>query len=311
MQDAIGNSYLGPPLSSTSTGLPKLETQPIQSIRLVSVTATNAVLFEDRSTPDCGQQVDGTDTLILSPADGRGFTIDMTAIDANGDRQVSDGLAGSQFVRNLENITTSGGADTITDFNTDHSGLLGDSNPTNDVFIYLSLFCDRVRDLRADLADDRILNQSNAGALDYANTVRFQPGDSLTFQRASKTSFTADNTGVACFTEGTLTLTPHGEAPTETLRPGDLVMTRDNRVQPLAGRHQVILACGPPSESFFPGPHAVRSLREAEYRELLSIFPMLTKVWTKNEVSHLYGAKARPFLTRSGLPKKIGAFAMA
>ena len=41
------------------------------------------------------------------------------------------------------------------------------------------------------------------------------------------------NAGIPCFTSGTLILTPQGERPIESLRPGDLVCTRDNGPQPL------------------------------------------------------------------------------
>jgi hypothetical protein len=36
---------------------------------------------------------------------------------------------------------------------------------------------------------------------------------------------------VACFVQGTLIATPKGEKPIEYLKPGDLVLTRDNGVQ--------------------------------------------------------------------------------
>lgn len=40
-------------------------------------------------------------------------------------------------------------------------------------------------------------------------------------------------TGVPCFVAGTLIATPQGEVPAETLRPGDLVLTKDDGAQPL------------------------------------------------------------------------------
>lgn len=41
-------------------------------------------------------------------------------------------------------------------------------------------------------------------------------------------------TAVPCFTAGSLIATPTGQIAVETLRPGDLVLTRDNGVQPIA-----------------------------------------------------------------------------
>lgn len=51
-----------------------------------------------------------------------------------------------------------------------------------------------------------------------------------------------DYRDVPCFTEGTLILTPQGERRIETLRAGDLVITRDNDAQPIrwVGRRTVL-----------------------------------------------------------------------
>ncbi|EEB84063.1 Hint domain-containing protein [Roseobacter sp. GAI101] len=392
----------------------------------------------------------GADTLILAPGDARGFTIDMTATDGNGDWQVYDGLSGTQYARNFENISTSDGADTvigdsagnvivtnagadavdggggddtliggkgddtltggagddvfgysrgdgndtITDFNLGNTGALGDGNTANNDFIDLSTFYDSMGELRADFADDGVLNQSNAiengGVVDYADNSRFAATDSLTFQGASQSSFTADNTGVVCFAAGTVILTPEGEVPIEALRPGDLVVTRDNGPKPLvwvgmrrlmadaltrmphlkpieikAGafgnhsplvvspqhgillsldreetmvrakhlselqggavrikrgckavtyfhlmfeRHQVVFSNGLPSESFFPGPQAVKALALPEYKELVSLFPQLNRTVDKKSISRMYGNPARVYLRRSNLPGTIREF---
>ena len=137
------------------------------------------------------------------------------------------------------------GADTITDFNTGNSGALGDGDTTNNDFIDLSQYYDRIGEARDDFEDDGILNQSNSiengGTADYSDNTRFGGGDSLTFQNASRESFTADNTGIACFTLGTRILTPRGEVPIEDLRAGDLVMTVGAGPQPIRwiGRTQI------------------------------------------------------------------------
>lgn len=66
---------------------------------------------------------------------------------------------------------------------------------------------------------------------------------SYTVQNAAGISDTAFVTAaqVPCFVAGTLILTPEGERPVETLRPGDLVMTQDDGAQPLrwVGRRRV------------------------------------------------------------------------
>lgn len=46
-------------------------------------------------------------------------------------------------------------------------------------------------------------------------------------------SFTGIDSGIACFTPGSLIETARGARPVESLRPGDLVMTRDRGLQPI------------------------------------------------------------------------------
>jgi hypothetical protein len=137
------------------------------------------------------------------------------------------------------------GNDTITDFNFGNTGALGDGDITNNDFIDLGAYYDSMDELRADFADDGILNQSNAlddegNATDYSDNTQFS-GGSVTMQGATPASFTADNTGVVCFTSGTAIMTPTGEVLIDELRPGDMVNTLDNGPQPIAwiGRRDV------------------------------------------------------------------------
>lgn len=62
--------------------------------------------------------------------------------------------------------------------------------------------------------------------------------------------------------------------------------------------HQVIFAEGIASESFYPGPMAWAAIGNAAQAELLTLFPALANPAT---VSHLYGDKARLFLTQAEL----------
>ena len=57
----------------------------------------------------------------------------------------------------------------------------------------------------------------------------------MTFSGASadSSSFTAENTGVVCFTSGTAIRTPRGDVLIDDLRVGDLVTTLDNGPQPI------------------------------------------------------------------------------
>lgn len=284
------------------------------------------------------------------------------------------------------------GADTITDFNVGNTGALNDGDITNNDFIDLSAFYDDIWELRADFADDGILNQSNTtdlggDAVDYSDNTQFMAGDSLTFQGADQSSFATDNTGVVCFAAGTLILTPAGEVPVERLSPGDLVVTKDNGPRPViwsgvrhlglaelvrrpalrpveikAGafgnegplvvspqhgvlvhhdnteillrakhlaetrggtarikngcrgvtychlmfeQHEVIFSNGLPSESFFPGPEAIKTLDAHAYRELIGLFPALSRSSDRAEVLRSYGRTARVFLRRNARPDHV------
>lgn len=130
------------------------------------------------------------------------------------------------------------GDDTITDFNFGNTGAVGDGDSSNNDFLDLSRFYDSLDELRADQADDGVLNQSNTlddegKAVDYSDNTRFGTS-SMTVRNADSSSYTYDSTGIVCFTEGTGILTPRGEVPIETLRVGDAVCTIDNGLQPIA-----------------------------------------------------------------------------
>jgi len=134
------------------------------------------------------------------------------------------------------------GNDTITDFNTGNSGALSDGDTLNNDFIDLSAYYTNLSELRADFQDDDTLNQSVG---DFSDNTSLS-GGSLTFDGADRTSFSADNTGVVCFAQGTAIRTPRGDIAVEDLRPGDLIWTQNNGVQPLvwAGRTEVALSVG-------------------------------------------------------------------
>ena len=76
------------------------------------------------------------------------------------------------------------------------------------------------------------LNGLNAGAVTYTSRT---PGDLagfVTLQNGSVLTF-SEIEDVICFTPGAMILTPTGERPIETLRAGDLVVTRDDGPQPI------------------------------------------------------------------------------
>ena len=272
------------------------------------------------------------------------------------------------------------GNDTITDFNTGNSGALGDGITTNNDFIDLSQYYGSLHVLRADQADDGILNQSNTvddrgNIVDYTGYKQFG-ANSLTIFGATSSSYSYDNTGIVCFTAGTHVRTPNGEVDIATLKEGDLVCTLDNGPQPIAwvgsrtvcaaelsefpnllpvciskgalgadrdmfvsrqhgmlmpgghlaravhlvdelprvriakgkksvtyihlmfNAHQIIFAEGTLSESFFPGPQALKMLAPSELLRLLSHFPAFGYIDSLDTAILRYGKMARPFLAR-------------
>lgn len=124
----------------------------------------------------------------------------------------------------------SGGNDVITDFNAGNTGTLDDGDATNNDFIDLSDYYGNIFDLKADLSDNGILDQSNFATVDFTGKTLFS-GGSLEFLGAGPSSFTAENTGVVCFGKGTAIRTPNGDVLVEDLRVGDLVTTLDNGPQ--------------------------------------------------------------------------------
>ena len=187
---------------------------------------------------------DGNDTLVgstgndtLSGGDGNdslnagveGDTLEGGA----GDDTITGGDGDDLFIYNVGD-----GSDTITDFNSGNSGALNDGDTTNNDFIDLSGFYGNIFELREDFNDDGVLNQSNStsngGTVDYSDNDEMQSGDGITFSGADQSSFTADNTGVVCFTSGTAIRTPRGDVLIDDLRVGDLVTTMDNGPQRIA-----------------------------------------------------------------------------
>jgi len=136
--------------------------------------------------------------------------------------------------------TPDGSIDTITDFNRGNTGPLDDGNSSNNDFIDLSKYYHNLSQLRADFADDGILNQSNTTDLkgrpityDGKQSLLVDGTGGIRFLDVAAKDFTFDNTAVPCFARGTRILTPGGEVEVQDLAPGDLVMTLDAGAQPL------------------------------------------------------------------------------
>ena len=140
-----------------------------------------------------------------------------------GDDTITTGLEGRDTIV----LTRGGGTDTVTDFarwdwngttedRIDISRLRGGSGPDGRV-----VWRDIV--VRRTVDGDAVLD--------------FPEGERLILLGVPPEQFetrrNAQATGIPCFTAGTLIRTVAGEVPVERLRPGDLVLTRDNGPQPL------------------------------------------------------------------------------
>lgn len=74
------------------------------------------------------------------------------------------------------------------------------------------------------LAADGTLNLTSSTPGELAGTVEMLDGSLVTFSNIES---------IICFTPGTLIRTAQGDRPIEALQPGDLIVTRDNGLQPL------------------------------------------------------------------------------
>ena len=189
---------------------------------------------------------DGDDQLFGEEGDDSlsGDAGDDTLTGGAGDDVLAGGSGNDDFI-----YTAGDGADTITDFNVGNTGALDDGDPSNNDFVDLSgfyndttladvnaaggTFGNSLNMMRADAADGTL--DGVIGGVDYSAEI----GDiDLTLQDGSGASvtgagLTTDNTNVTCFCAGTMIETADGLRHIETLRPGDLIQTADDGLQPL------------------------------------------------------------------------------
>ncbi len=173
---------------------------------------------------DDDDSIDGGDDSDLLTGDAG----DDTLAGSGGDDTLTGGDGDDVFT-----YAAGDGNDVITDFSTGNSGALGDGDTTNNDFIDLSAFYSNITELRDDFDDDGIFNHSNNGSADYTDNTSFSGGSVQMSNAASSSEFTADNTGVTCYTTGTLIATPKGDTPIERLRVGDMVNTADDGPEPI------------------------------------------------------------------------------
>ncbi|MEO0764748.1 MAG: Hint domain-containing protein [Pseudomonadota bacterium] len=147
-----------------------------------------------------------------------GGTDDDAITGGTGDDTLTGGDGDDDFFFNAGD-----GDDVITDFNAGNSGSIDDDDQTNNDFIDLSAFYTDLKELRDDLADNGVLDQSVG---DFTDNTALD--GSITFTGVSGSDLTFDNTNVACFTRGTLIESVDGPVPVEALRRGMRLKTLDN-----------------------------------------------------------------------------------
>ena len=212
---------------------------------VISGGAGNDKLFGDAGSDhisggEGNDYVDGGYGDDYLSGDGRGAGCGRDTLVGGAGNDTLDGGAGNdQLIGGEGNdlFRVSEGHDTVSDFGFGNTGRTGDGDPSNNDVLGLGHYYDSLDELRADQADDGILNQSNThddegNAVDYTDNARFEQS-SLTVKNATPDSYTYDNTGIVCFAAGTELMTPQGPVAIETLKPGDLVETLDHGPQPL------------------------------------------------------------------------------
>ncbi len=224
----------------------------------------NDILFGDQGNDVLWGEA-GNDTLhggtgddVLDGGDGNDVLYGEDGNDTlwgqKGDDILEGGAGDDVLIGGIGNNTLTGGAgndrfiwegssnDTITDFGVD-DGLYDDGVFTNNDHVNLTQFFNKdtlalVKDVGGNYKTPIQLLQADAadgvidGFIDGAD-YRTQLGitGSLTIKGGAPLNY--DTTGVPCFAKGTLIETTRGPVAIEDLVKGDMVMTRDNGVQPI------------------------------------------------------------------------------
>ena len=210
--DALAATISGPDTGNTAENLLTSDMIGLPPGPEYSVTGTPAGV-EGNDVIDGGA---GNDTIM-----GNGG--DDTLTGGADDDVLTGGDGNDTFVFNAGD-----GNDTITDFNVGNSGSIDDNDQANNDFLDLNAFYTNLQELRADLADNGVLDQSVG---DFSDNTAL--GGSITLTGVSASDLTEDNTNVACFTAGVLIDTDEGPQPIEALQTGTLLRTYDGSLRPI------------------------------------------------------------------------------
>ncbi len=144
------------------------------------------------------------------------------------------------------------------------------------------------------LADMGTLNLTTNTVGELAGSVEMLDGSLVTFSNIEN---------IICFTPGTMIRTPHGDRAIETLRPGDLILTRDSGPQPLrwVGSRAV-----PATDDL--APVDLDPVLFAEARAPLLVSPQHRILWEGPRAQLLFGSREvfvpAKHLVQSGLARR-------
>jgi Ca2+-binding RTX toxin-like protein len=184
----------------------------------------------NQSTEDESFGID--DFVIYKSDDPNAIAPDSSAADPTndtleggaGDDTLTGGDGFDRFIYNAGD-----GNDVVTDFNTGAGQDFDDDDQSNNDFLDLSAFYTNLFELRADIADDGLANQSIGDFSDNTSIA----GGSLQFDGVDADDLTEDNVNIACFVAGTLIETQNGQVAVEDLQEGQMILTLDHGFQPL------------------------------------------------------------------------------
>ncbi|MHA7827167.1 MAG: Hint domain-containing protein [Roseovarius sp.] len=187
-------------------------------------TTDNVTLRFSNPTSTATTDTDLTiDNIAVTPVDPVGSDDDVL-IGGAGDDVLEGGAGADTFV-----LADGSGNDVVTDFDLTDSG----DGTTVDQLSVLAM-----TDADGNPVDawDVVVTDTNGDGTGDA-ILTFPNGESVTLVGVTPdqvdTAEELNAIGVPCFTPGTLIAAEHGERPVEDIRPGDLVWTADNGLQPV------------------------------------------------------------------------------
>ncbi|WP_088623727.1 Hint domain-containing protein [Oceanicola sp. 22II-s10i] len=162
----------------------------------------------------------------LSGGDGNDTIQGGDGVDTISGGTGNDSLSGGTG-NDVFRVSAGDGQDTITDFDMGDADLDGFTNDQLDI---TGLLADDNQ--QAKIWDAVVSNDGSGNAV-----LTFPRGESVTLYGVSPAQADSmaelQSMGVPCYLSGTRIMTPSGEVPIETLRPGDIVSTFDRGPQPV------------------------------------------------------------------------------